>query len=36
MYALTIWQTWADCIAFGDKNVENRFWPARPGSSLRR
>jgi hypothetical protein len=30
MYALTIWQPWADAIAFGDKDVENRSWPAPP------
>lgn len=30
MYALTIWQPWAACIAFGDKDVENRSWPVPP------
>ncbi|HEY3958686.1 MAG TPA: ASCH domain-containing protein [Streptosporangiaceae bacterium] len=28
MYALTIWQPWADAIARGTKDVENRPWPA--------
>jgi hypothetical protein len=30
VYALTIWQPCTDAIAFGDKDVENRSWPAPP------
>jgi ASCH domain len=30
MYALTIWQPWADAIARGSKRVENRPWSAPP------
>lgn len=30
MRALTIWQPWADAIAYGTKRVENRTWPAPP------
>jgi hypothetical protein len=30
MYALTIWQPWADAITRGAKRVENRSWPAPP------
>ncbi|MEV0093368.1 hypothetical protein [Streptomyces sp. NPDC050738] len=25
--ALTIWQPWASCIAYGTKRIENRSWP---------
>ena len=25
--ALTLWQPWASCIAYGTKRVENRRWP---------
>jgi len=28
MYALTIWQPWADAITRGTKRAENRPWPA--------
>lgn len=30
MRALTVWQPWCDAIAYGDKDVENRPWPAPP------
>ncbi|MFI6489868.1 ASCH domain-containing protein [Streptomyces sp. NPDC050564] len=25
--ALTLWQPWASCIAYGTKRIENRTWP---------
>ncbi|MEV0090206.1 ASCH domain-containing protein [Streptomyces sp. NPDC050738] len=25
--ALTLWQPWASCIAYGTKRIENRSWP---------
>jgi len=30
MRALTVWPPWSDAIAYGDKDVENRPWPAPP------
>lgn len=30
MYAITVWQPWADAIADGRKPVENRVWAAPP------
>ncbi|MEU9015690.1 ASCH domain-containing protein [Streptomyces sp. NPDC048479] len=25
--ALTLWQPWASCVAYGTKRIENRSWP---------
>ncbi|MBT2505296.1 ASCH domain-containing protein [Streptomyces sp. ISL-98] len=32
--ALTLWQPWASCIAYGTKRVENRPWPTDHGGPV--